>query len=338
MNENEINSEEFSGASASSNIYRVARAVAIAVATAYKTVYRSASASISNQTTVTGWLRNQYNGLVNLASTVAQSTTVSAAWVKLYAISVVISTATYITASASSLKRIASAIVVPAATIIGVLRNQFGDIINLAVGIANTYTVKAKAIAFYKVKSVVTQATQIQPVIAAIRKLVTDINDVYVELEAQLRNQFNGLIDFSTTISSESSVLSILKAIRKVKAVSEASYSISAALARLRKIKALVTQTTVIAAVLGVVKKAKAVISATYSVKAALAGLAKSACLVLYVTVETFVAKARYKAESIVTSTSTITANLKSSTNAPASPENTFQVPPDSTTYDVENS
>lgn len=334
MNENQINGAEFSGAASSSRLFATAQALARAIVSGTGAVYRSFSATISSTTTVSGFLRNQYNGLVLLASTVASEAVIAARVFRLRSLSALASYQTSITAELKRLRRIAS-VINYTTSIVANLKNQFGGLVLLAVSVVSPTNVISK---LSRIRKILAQVQASFSVTANLSRVLQAASELLVEYNiiAILQNQYNGIITFAAGITQQTNVVARSAIVRVAKAIVSASTTITARLARTSKFAAVVTYTTLVTAVANPIKRMRAAVGYTTNVVGNLAVLSKVKALVSS-TVDIIVSlKRNLSGKTQITQTTNVIADLTVSAYAPASPENTFVVPPDDVKYEVE--
>lgn len=218
------------------------------------------------------------------------------------------------------------------------LLNQYNGVIVFASTVSQSVVISAQYLRSMAVSSAVSAEYQVTSFITAVRRTAATVVQSAAEITANLKDQFNGLLLAGAQVAQNTLINARATKIAISKAIISSTTQI---LARLRKTSQLSTSInyfTEIQVSTILERSLRAIVDAFYDVYAALTILAPIKAYVLHVTNVVSNAFTTLKGKSAVSSTSSVIANLESSTNAPAGEDNTFVVPPDDTTYDVENS
>lgn len=229
-----------------------------------------------------------------------------------------------------------SATITAETTVLAVLRNQYNGVIIFATEVIATSVVNASIVRTRLVNAVVSQASTITALLLRI-KVFAAVSSYATVITAKLQNQYNGLIQFSTSVSHQTTVQARIIRIRLSQSIVSAATNISL---RLQNVKRAATNLIVAAASITstayVIKRMRAVLQYTTSVTARLSGIVLVRSIMSTVSDVVSRIKASYAGKTTVNYETQVSAELMVSRYAPAAPENTFYVPEDELTYDVE--
>ena len=285
---------------------------------------------------VEGTLRNQFNGLLDLAAEIVNETQIIAKLTALKRMKAVISSSSVVLAFLRALVGVKA--IVGANTLVqGVLRDQFNGLFLFTATIVNRANIIAKLTALKRMKAVVSSAANI---VSALLKALVGVKAVVqvtnTLVQGILRNQFNGFRLAASQVVHNTVVVGKAVGVLKTKTILAAVTVISARLYRVRKIKAFVSQSTVVSSIARAIRRGLAVLRASTVQVGKLSVRGLTAAIAQYVTFVVGKASANRAAATSIVTTTAITADLIIAQNEAASPENTFIVPPDDVQYDVE--
>lgn len=337
MNQSEINGAEFSGAPVSNVITRVATALARAIVSGASIVYRGFSATVESSSSITSVLRNQYNGLLLLAATIAEQTDLQANALRIRLSNAVISIASTISANLIKLYVIAAVVQGNAAQILANLVNQFNGLIVFTSQIAVSTTVNARVTLLKLLRSAVSGANAVIIVLLkALRNTKAVVTNAEAQIIAILQDQFNGIRYGASEIVQQSTVTAKAIGLSLTTTLINSSASIITSVYVVKKFAGAVIHNSGITGIAIAIRRSAIIITYTTLQTSRLAAINLVKTIVQYITGIVGNIKSNNAAATVISSATNVTASLEATQDVPASPENTFKVPADDVQYEVE--
>ena len=337
MNQNEINGAEFSGAAASNILTRFASAVATAIVSGSGVVYRGVSSTVTQTAVVAGLLRNQFNGLLLLATSIAADTLIEAKALRVTIAAALVSFESAVSSSISRVYAVTANVQGAITLIIANLLNQFNGVITFAANVTTEVTVSGRIVAVKLLNAIVSANTIIITAVLFGLKLVkTSITTAAVEIEATLKDFFDGIKFAASEIVHTTEVQANAIGVLLSKTVATYAVVVTAKASAIKNLIANVSHISSVTAFIVGVKKARAVLLHVTIQSARLAAVNLAKSTVQSVVNLLAIVRVKFSGKIAIRHQVDINADLKASTNVPASPENTFIVPEDDVQYTVE--